>query len=42
VPTEATIKAANRLLAGWRTHWHFIVGIALLALMLLVLLASLG
>lgn len=42
VPTDATVKAANPMMLSWRTHWHFIVGVALLVLMLLVLLASLG
>jgi pSer/pThr/pTyr-binding forkhead associated (FHA) protein len=42
VPTDATIRGANSMMVTWRTHWHFIVGVALLVLMLLVLLASQG
>jgi pSer/pThr/pTyr-binding forkhead associated (FHA) protein len=40
VPTDAPLKATNRFIVGWQKHWHFITGIVLLALMLLVLLAQ--
>jgi pSer/pThr/pTyr-binding forkhead associated (FHA) protein len=40
IPTDAPLRAANPLVAGWQKHWHFIVGIILLALMLLVLLGA--
>jgi predicted component of type VI protein secretion system len=40
VPTDAPLTAMNPWVAGWRKHWHFVVGLALLVLMLLVLLAT--
>jgi pSer/pThr/pTyr-binding forkhead associated (FHA) protein len=40
ISTDAPLKALNPLIAAWQKHWHFIVGIVLLILMLLVLLAE--
>jgi pSer/pThr/pTyr-binding forkhead associated (FHA) protein len=40
IPTDAPLRAVNPWIAGWRRHWHFITGLVLLALMLLVLLGA--